>query len=689
MSPSLAPAFPFLSNGGKTGAFMRAHDWSQSPLGPVDSWPQSMRAIVGMLLNSKFPMFMAWGPELGFLYNDAYAEILGDKHPSALGRRFQDIWAEIWDDILPSIEQAMQGHASYHENLPLTMNRKGYEEETWFTFSYSPVRDESGEVAGMFCAVTETTEYVLAERHHAQELARLQELFQQAPGIIAVLRGPNHIFEIANDSYCSLVGHRDMLGKPIREALPELANQGFFELLDQVYATGQPFFGNEVPVMLQRQPNCALEQRFVNFIYQPTIDHRGNITGIFVEGSDVTEAVKIHRALQESENELRTANRRKDEFLAMLAHELRNPLAPIATAAALLRLGALDEARVRKTSEVITRQVNHMTELVDDLLDVSRVTRGLVTLQEETLSIGMVLADSVEQVRSLLDMKRQHFTVQIPEEQYFVRGDRTRLIQVFSNILNNAAKYTQQNGNVVLKVIGDTENVEVIVEDNGIGIAPALLPHVFDLFTQGERSPDRSQGGLGLGLALVKSLLALHRGRIRAYSDGTGEGSRFTVWLPRVMTTDLPSEHHEESAFPSATMTQVLIVDDNKDAAETLQLLLEAVGHQVLIAHNAHDALLIARQTSPAVLFLDIGLPDLDGYELACRLRALPETTRSSLVAVTGYGQPEDRERATKAGFDHHLVKPAKLAEVLSLFPKGYAWTAELGSKAIRTSSTN
>jgi signal transduction histidine kinase/ActR/RegA family two-component response regulator len=668
MRPSIIPALTFLANGGKTGALMRAHDWSRSPLGAPDAWPQSLRSIVGMLLNSKFPMFIAWGPELGFLYNDAYAEILSDKHPAALGNRFQDIWADIWNDILPSIEQAMQGHAVYHDNLPLTMNRKGYEEQTWFTFSYSPVRDESGEVAGMFCAVTETTEQVLAARHRAEELKRLQRLFQQAPGIIAVLRGPEHIFDIANDAYSWLTGSRDILGKPVREALPELADQGFFQLLDQVYKTGKPYFGNEVPVRLQRDSNGPLEERFVSFIYQPTFDHRGNITGIFVEGSDVTESVKAHRALQASENELKAANRRKDEFLAMLAHELRNPLAPIASAAALLKLGALDEGRIRKTSEVITRQVEHMTELVDDLLDVSRVTRGLVTLQEETLDVGSLLADAAEQVRSLMATKRQHFTMRAPDAPLLVRGDRTRLIQVFSNILNNAGKYTPQGGHVALSVVADDAHVEVSVEDDGIGIAPSLLPHIFDLFTQAERSPDRSQGGLGLGLALVKSLLELQGGTVAAHSAGTGQGSRFTVRLPRVTAPGLLSAHRTETgAMQCAARSRVLVVDDNRDAAETLQLLLQAEGHEAFIAYRAHDALTIARQTSPGIVFLDIGLPDMDGYALARRLRDLPETARASLVAVTGYGQPDDKERAREAGIDHHLVKPARLADVLGL----------------------
>ena len=650
---------------------MRAHDWSQSPLGQPDTWSQSLRAMVSMLLNSKFPMFLAWGEELALLYNDAYAEILAAKHPSALGRRFRDVWAEIWAEILPSITQAMQGHAVYYENLPFTMNRTGRDEETWFTFSYSPVRDDDGRVGGMFCACTETTEQVLAERHRLEELNRLQQLFQKAPGIIAVLRGPSHIFDIANDAYQLLVGKRDIQGKSIREALPELAGQGFFELLDEVYATGRPYFGNEVAVMLQRKINSALEQRFVNFIYQPTFDHRGNVTGIFVEGSDVTKSVKVLRALQASENELRAASRRKDEFLAMLAHELRNPLAPIATAASLLKIGNLDEGRVRKSSEVITRQVSHMTELIDDLLDVSRVTRGLVTLEKNTLSVGGLLADAVEQVRPMMEAKQHHFTIQVPDVELFVLGDRTRLIQVFSNVLNNAAKYTPSQGHINLSVVANETQLQVNVEDDGVGIAPTLLPHVFNLFTQAERSPDRAQGGLGLGLALVKRLLELQGGEVSAYSAGLGKGSRFTVCLPRVPSTKVsPNCSSENVTLTHGPSTKVLVVDDNKDAADTMQLLLEAAGHEVFVAHSAQDALALACETSPAVLCLDIGLPGMDGYELACQFRRLPSTVHSVLIALTGYGQTEDKERARSAGFDHFLVKPVKLPDLLEVLSK-------------------
>jgi signal transduction histidine kinase/ActR/RegA family two-component response regulator len=669
MGTSVETALAFLTTGGETGALMGAHDWSQSPLGAPASWPQSLRSVAGLLLHSKFPMFVAWGPELGFLYNDAYAAILGAKHPAALGRRFHEIWAEIWDDIQPIIKQAMQGHGTYHENLPLMVNRNGYEEQAWFTFSYSPVHDESGHVAGMFCAVVETTERVLAERHRTEEHERLQRLFQQAPGFIGVLRGPDHIFDIANDAYCRLVGHRSLVGKPVREALPELEGQGFFEQLDQVYATGKPFFGTELPARLQRQPNGLPEERFVSFIYQPTIDHRGNVTGIFVEGSDVTETVNTYRALRESENELKAANRRKDEFLAMLAHELRNPLAPIATAAELLKLAVLDEGRVRKTSEVIARQVGHMTELIDDLLDVSRVTRGLVQLQQETLDVGGLLADAVEQVHALMETKRQRFTIQVPDEPFFVRGDRTRLIQVFSNILNNAAKYTPEEKHISLRVVADEAHVEVAVEDNGIGIAPALLPHIFDLFTQAERSPDRSQGGLGLGLALVKSLLELQGGEVSAHSDGVNKGSTFIVRLPRVIAPASCPEPQpsKDETLHAAHKMRVAVVDDNKDAAQMLLLLLESAGHEVSAAYNAQDALAMAQRTSPEILFIDIGLPEMDGYELARRLRAIPETAGSMLVAVTGYGQPQDQDRSIESGFDHHLVKPVKMEDVLEL----------------------
>jgi PAS domain S-box-containing protein len=293
----------FLTGGGDMAALMRAHDWSASPLGRPDTWPQSLRSVVGLLLSSKFPMFVAWGPELGFLYNEPYAQILGAKHPSALGARFRDIWSEIWADISPLVDAALAGQATYHENLPLVMNRRGYDEQTWFSFSYSPVREENGQIAGMYCACTETTGQVLAERRLAAETERQRRLFEQAPGFIAILDGPQHVFEFANAAYRRLFGDREYIGKPAREAFPDVEGQGFFELLDKVYATGERFAAERTPIRFER-PGASLEERFLDFIYEPVIHETGQVTGIFVEGYDVTDTHRAELALRESEARL-------------------------------------------------------------------------------------------------------------------------------------------------------------------------------------------------------------------------------------------------------------------------------------------------------------------------------------------------------------------------------------------------
>ncbi|WP_313176043.1 ATP-binding protein [Massilia sp.] len=659
----------FLSGGGEAGAMMRAHDWSRSPLGDPRGWPQALRTVVALMLNSKFPMFVAWGEELAFLYNDAYIEILGDKHPSSLGAPFKDIWGEIWGDIGPIVERALQGEGTWWEKLPLLMNRHGYDEQTWFTFSYSAVRDDSGAVGGVYCACVEATEQVLGERYRKEENERLMTLFEQAPGIIAVLRGPEHMFEIANKSYQQLIGYRDIVGKTARMALPEVEGQGFFELLDQVYTSGEPFVGHAVPLKVAREPGAPLELRYIDFVYQPIRDPHGNVVGIFVEGSDVTPRKQV-------EDELRAANRQKDQFLAMLAHELRNPLAPITTAAHLLKMGTLDARAVRNASEIISRQAEHMTSLVNDLLDVSRVTRGLVTLEKEELDLNTIVAGALEQVRPLIEAKRHALTMELSGEPVHVLGDRTRLVQVLSNILNNAAKYTPAGGQIALRVFAHGDRVTVTVTDNGIGIEPDVLPYIFDLFTQAERTPDRSQGGLGIGLALVKSLIVLHGGTVdaRAAPDG-GRGSEFEICVPRLeVEAEAPVAHAAENA-PQQAPLRVLVVDDNQDAAELLGTLLEVQGHAVSVEYDGRGALQRARQVRPQVMLLDIGLPDTDGYALARQLRAIPELQDAVLVALTGYGQAEDQRLAVEAGFNHHLVKPADLnrvAEILAEVQQAY-----------------
>jgi signal transduction histidine kinase/ActR/RegA family two-component response regulator len=648
----------FLSGGGEVGAMMRAHDWSTSPLGNPATWPPALRTVVGLMLNTKFPMFVAWGPDLAFLYNDSYCDVLGEKHPAALGRPFHDVWSEIWAEVGPLAERALAGESTYADRLYLVMNRHGYDEPTWFTFSYSPVRDETGVVAGMYCSCVEVTEQVLAEKYRNEENERFRALFEQAPGIMAVLRGPDHVFELTNQSYLQLIGHRRIVGKTAREALPEVVGQGFFELLDGVYSSGEPFVGHALPLRVQLEPGGPLVERYVDFVYQPIRDASGAVSGIFVEGSDVTARKLV-------EDELRAANRQKDQFLAMLAHELRNPLAPIMTAAQLLKLGRQDPKSVANASEIIVRQASHMTDLVNDLLDVSRVTRGLVTLEKEELDLNVIVAAAVEQVRPLIDARRHALTLRLSGQPAHVIGDRTRLVQVISNILNNAAKYTAPGGRIVLAVMVDEARVHVTVRDNGVGIAPEVLPYIFDLFTQAERTPDRSQGGLGIGLALVKSLIALHGGTVHAKSHGLGQGSEFSLCMPRLADPmSGRSAAPGEDAGAETNHLRVMVVDDNADAAQMLAALLEVQGHVVSVEYDGRGALERARRERPDVLLLDIGLPDMDGYELARRLRAQPENAGATLVALTGYGQSQDREEAQQAGFDHYLVKPADLDQV-------------------------
>ena len=361
-------------------------------------------------------------------------------------------------------------------------------------------------------------------------------------------------------------------------------------------------------------------------------------------------------------------NSRQNEFLAMLAHELRNPLAPISAAAELLKLPGADEQRVRHASEVIGRQVKHMTELVDDLLDVSRVTRGLVTLVKKNLVLKSVVTSAVEQARPSIEARRHLLRLNMGAENAMVSGDQTRLIQDIVNLLTNAAKYTPHGGEIVLDLSVQGCEVCLCVSDNGSGIEPSLLPHIFDLFTQGERTPDRAQGGLGLGLALVKSMVGLHGGRVQAESRGPGEGSAFSIFLPLVAGAEitLPSDGLALSPpAPQSRPLELVIVDDNVDAAESLAALLSTAGHSVTVLENGLSTLQYAAEHKPQVFILDIGLPDMDGYQLARRLKAQPATANAVFIALTGYGQAHDKVLAKAAGFDHHFVKPVEWQELL------------------------
>ncbi|PQO89737.1 hybrid sensor histidine kinase/response regulator [Massilia phosphatilytica] len=860
----------------------RRHPWETTPVGPVAQWPFSLKLAVRTLLDCQLPMYLVWGDDFIEFFNDAYVPVLGDRKDKNVGGDARRTWAEIWSTIGPLFERVRQGEPVGFQDLGLPINRYGYVETCYFTFSYSPVYDEEQRVGGVLATFIETTGKVLAERRRAFQLdladilrrataadASLQaalrhvstyvdgaavtyaeisragqaavireqwqggartavsgtttQLAQLALGrpacleagetvcvdpgadgtmagiavplmegrrLVAVLmvqaphvapwavdevrlledtarrtwealrriraeealREETRMLELMKGATETLASTITL--EPLMQAITDAATQlvgaefgaFFYNGRDdngdvyQLYSlTGAPreafaaigmpratpvfgptFHGSE-PI---RSDDIRQDPRYgkmaphhgmpaghfpvVSYLAASVISRSGEVIGglffahsqraMFSERSEeligafaVQAAIAIdnarlydmaQRAAEEREHllaseraaraEAERHNKMKDEFLAMLAHELRNPLAPITSAAQLLRLPEVNEGLRLKASNIISRQVRHMTELVDDLLDVSRVTRGLVKLENEILDLNKVAMAAVEQARPHIEERQHTLTVELPDAPVPVEGDRTRLIQVLVNLLNNSAKYTPPGGRVALVVTVADGAAQVAVRDNGSGIDAQLLPHVFDLFTQADRAPDRSQGGLGIGLALVKSIVRMHNGQVAAHSAGPQQGTTMTVALPLAQAEVGQVVRSGEGSGPARPLT-VTIVDDNDDAGHSLAVLLRAHGHTV---HVHEDAAGTLGHADPAteVFILDIGLPDMTGYELARRLRRDARHAPAVYVALTGYGQQRDRELSQQAGFDHHLVKPVeigKLAQILAAKAEG------------------
>jgi PAS domain S-box-containing protein len=949
----------FLRNGGDAGTRTLAQDWSAHPLGDVAGWPASLRMSLGLVLGSSFPTFLAWGEELFIFHNDAYAPMLGNKVDGAIGMPLRELWPEVWDTMAPLARRVLDGEALFFEQFRLTVQRHGYPEQAWFTFSYSPLRDDAGVVRGLMCIVAEVTDKVLALARHKEAEERyalcltasgnigtwayeldtgatfVDEHFARLFQVDAALARSGTELErftdmihpedrtrvvaaiehaIASDTLYDVeyripqvsradvwvntrgkvftdvtTGRRRFAGVALditerRNAelarqeseriasealLRELENRRRLDVLldaapvgivyfngdgsmlranaanrdiwgDHPTSTntdqyrewkvwwpagtpkaGQPMLPEEWPIarllrgedassgIAEIEPFGAPGVRRTILIRTAAIrNEQGEIVGAVGANLDITAQVEAERAMKANEakfrtianvipqmvwsakqhgsndylnarwheftgvpeteltgvswrkfahpddlpvllrawdhsrmtgtplefehrlmhhsgqyrwvlnralpvvgddgaitrwigtltdihdkkrgeDELKAAARRKDEFLAMLAHELRNPLAPISSAAQLLVHVAADEKRVRHASEIIGRQVRHLTGLVDDLLDVSRVTRGLVELQRERVDLKSVVASAVEQARPLVEARHHRLDQAMDAAPAWIDGDRIRLVQVVANLLNNAAKYTPQGGVVSLILEVGEDSALIAVRDNGIGIEPDLLPQVFELFTQAERTPDRAQGGLGLGLALVKSLAELHGGSVEAESGGAGLGSTFRVRLPLAQAMRTASGPGGAATVPGASPDRrdaarrvagseagrrdaghsILIVDDNADAALSLAEILRTFGHQVEVAHEPRRALALAEHDWPEIFILDIGLPDIDGYELARRLRAMaaerPGERAATYLALTGYGQSHDKVLSKAAGFDQHFVKPVELEALL------------------------
>lgn len=666
-----------------------------------------------------------------------------------------------------------------------------------------PLEDAQGKLHGFAKMFRDDTQRKLIETEREQLLRevqlaneRLTDIFQQAPAFMCVLRGPDHVFEMVNDRYLQLVGQRDLIGVPIRQALPDIEGQGFFELLDGVYQNGQPFIGSDLRITL-REPDGRIIERFVDFVYMPLRDEQDVISGILVHGIDLTQRKHAEQAWRASEERYRTviesmdegfgiievmfdqdqngidyrflevnaafqkhtdlenvtgktekelvpdqdpfwsttygkvaltgqaarvtskatamgrwfdvyatriggdgsrkvailftditdkkrteedlrrlaaelseANRRKSEFLAVLAHELRNPLAPIRTGLELMQLGRADPANTRRITDMMDRQVTHMIHLVDDLLDIARITTGKIDIKVQRLDLATVLSAAVEAAMPSIQAGSHELTMNVADEPLMIDADPTRMAQVISNILTNAAKYTPSGGKISLSAYREGDHAFITITDNGIGIPAESLSHVFEMFSQVGRNMGKSQGGLGIGLSLVRQLVELHGGTVTVSSEGSGKGSAFTIRLPlaQAASDNRPAGLRLSNANHAPDRKfRILIADDNVDAANLLSSLLEMNGHLTATANDGHQALEMMREFVPDVAFLDIGMPGLNGYEVAKQIRQASDIDPVVLVALTGWGDPKDRLRSQEAGFDHHLTKPVSLVAINKL----------------------
>ena len=492
--------------------------------------------------------------------------------------------------------------------------------------------------------------------------------------VLSVESGGGHLSLIRIDHEpASSLETTTLLPPTVRRAMAEVQAGGY-----ALEIRVDPSASNRWPVWLRAAHVLPLlaGERNVGVLTVGVVDHESapldarGLLEIATRAAIAFDNAQLYRSLERemarskaAEEKLQEANRRKDEFLAMLSHELRNPLAPIVTAAQVLGKVAPSDTRIAWVREVVERQVTHLAGLVDDLLDVSRITQGKITLHREAVELGKVVEHSVEIVRPLLDAKRHVLSVDAPDTPVWVFGDFARLSQIFSNVLHNAAKYTADGGHIELKAGVDRGTVTVRVRDNGIGIDAQFLPHVFEVFTQGFRGLDRSQGGLGVGLTVVRRLVELHQGEVNVCSDGPGLGTEVEVALPCISeVVQHPSSHAQPAAREGGR--RVLVVDDNADAAESIAVLLKIEGHDVKTATDAMQALSCIDDFSPHVAVVDIGLPGMNGYELAASIRAKRELPQPLLIALTGYGQAEDFDRSRDAGFDHHFVKPADLKAI-------------------------
>jgi PAS domain S-box-containing protein len=600
-------------------------------------------------------MIMRCDRELVYQYvSSSYARLIGRPRQDIVGRTIPEIVGEqAYQTLRPHVERVLAGHEVRYTRL--VDFGQGPRE---LSVVYTPERDPSGAVVGWIASIVDITEHTSVEHALRRSEQQLVTVSNAVPALISYIDAEGR-YRFCNRTYTEWFGvaAEDIVGRSMAEVLGDQAWQAIEPHM-------QAALGGETADFEVEARYMHGGTRWIHAIYTPDRDTHGRVVGVVVMVSDIT-------ARKRAEEALREADRRKDEFLAVLAHELRNPLAPIRTGLELLRIsgdtpGALDRVR-----PVLERQVAHMVRLIDDLLDVSRITSGKIQLQRQPTPLAELVQNAVDANRAAVEAAGLAIAVDLPETPCVLDVDPTRFVQVLSNLLHNATKFTEAGGQIAISgAITDSSSkpsLALTVRDTGIGIAADLLPRVFDLFVQGH-GESRGGAGLGIGLALARQLVELHGGRLDAASEGLGHGSAFTIRMPVLTWTSLAAEERAVGS-PVCVSRRVLIIDDNVDAANTLADLVTALGGTSTTAHSGEAGVRSAATFRPDVILLDIGMPGMDGYETCRSLRAQPYGRDAVIAALTGWGQEQDRQRALEGGFDAHLTKPAdprRLAALLT-----------------------
>lgn len=598
------------------------------------------------------------------VYLNAVAESLtGWTQAEALGRPLPEIFRIVNEKTRqpaenPALRALQEGVVVGLANHTVLIARDGTERP--IDDSAAPMVDDSGVPMGTVLVFRDVT-----ERRQAEEAqARLAAIVESSQDVI-ISKTLQGVIRTWNAAAERLFGYtaEEAIGRSITMIIPPDRLHEETEILSRI-SRGERVEHYETVRM-------AKDGRLIDIslMISPVRDAEGEIIGASKIARDITERKQADEALRKAVEALQEADRRKDEFLAVLAHELRNPLAPLRNGLQVMRLAAGDAALVANTREMMARQLSHMVRMIDDLLDVSRIRSNKMELRRSRVSLADVVSSAVETTRPALEAARHKLTVSLPPEPVLLDADLTRLAQVFGNLLHNSAKYTEPGGHIWLTATREGNVVSVAVRDTGIGIPAHALPSIFDLFSQVDRSLERSTGGLGIGLALAKGLVEMHGGTVEAASPGDrGQGSTFTVRLPAVPSrAERATTMAQAEPDSSGTKQRILVVDDNVDSAASMAMMLELLGNEIRTAHDGLEAVALAEEFSPQVVLMDVGMPRLNGYEATRRIREQPWGREMVIIALTGWGQDGDRAKSEEAGCSGHLVKPVELAELEKL----------------------